>query len=188
MRCIIAHMMRVPATLGFGAFLAVLLEDSGPRGRCGRALQMGLQLKRQGKPGGAGWMKNAVRCVRTTRGWFTLGRYRMEGELDNAGQALLKVTKLQPDDASAHANLGAIYGRQKNGRGHHGAGASGEPAAGRLRSPCQPGRSLAADWRLPERIPHLRKATELKPKEPLAWSNLGVALSRPTIGRGRWWH
>jgi len=54
-------------------------------------------------------------CGRTTpRPWFTLGTlYRMEGELDNAAQALLKVTKLQPDDASAHANLGAIYGRQK---------------------------------------------------------------------------
>jgi len=62
---------------------------SGPRGRCGRALQHGLQLKRQGKtPEALVEMKNAVQLRPDyAAAWFTLGTlYRMEGELDNAAR------------------------------------------------------------------------------------------------------
>jgi len=94
--CIIAHMMRTPATFGFGAFLAALLAGGVVRADDAAVhYNMGLQLKRQGKtPEALVEMKNAVQLRPDyAAAWFTLGTlYRMEGELDNAAQALLKVT------------------------------------------------------------------------------------------------
>jgi tetratricopeptide (TPR) repeat protein len=77
---------------------------------------LGLSLKRQGKTAAAiEEVKLAVSARQNyAAAWFTLGNlYRAQGDYDNALQAYQKCIALQPANADARANLGALFIRMK---------------------------------------------------------------------------